>query len=377
MRHGIVIIGSGFAARQLVKNIRKNDITVPLTLIAADSADEYNKPDLSHVMSRGVRADDMTRQRATDFARQFNVRLFPDTLVSDIDIGQRTIKSLGAEWPYDDLVLATGAAAALPAVPGCEHLLTLNSQQEYRAVEGRLRDTRRVVILGGGLIGCELAMDFCRAGKQVTVVDRAAALLSSLMPPEVSARLHHRLSDMGVDIVLGQSLSQLRRDETGLVVALSGGRCIQVDEAISAIGLRAVTELAQRADLVINQGIVVDATLKTSQAHVYALGDCAEINGRLRPFLQPIQLSAMVLAKNLTGQPTTLTLPPMLVTLKTPECPLQLAGDIHCVHEWQMVASAQGMVAKGYDVAKKLRAFVVSELQTPQAFTLLRELAAS
>lgn len=77
MSHGIVIIGSGFAARQLVKNLRKQDCQVAITLIAADSMDEYNKPDLSHVMSLGQRADDMTRQSAGEFAEQYNVRLFP------------------------------------------------------------------------------------------------------------------------------------------------------------------------------------------------------------------------------------------------------------------------------------------------------------
>lgn len=79
MSDGIVIIGSGFAARQLVKNIRKQDPNIPLTLIAADSMDEYNKPDLSHVVSRGQNADDLTLQTAGEFAEQYNLRLFPHT----------------------------------------------------------------------------------------------------------------------------------------------------------------------------------------------------------------------------------------------------------------------------------------------------------
>lgn len=90
MSRGIIIIGSGFAARQLVKNIRKHDANVPLTLIAADSMDEYNKPDLSHVISQSQRADDLTRQSAGEFAEQFNLRLFPHTWVTDIDCGRST-----------------------------------------------------------------------------------------------------------------------------------------------------------------------------------------------------------------------------------------------------------------------------------------------
>ncbi len=169
MSNGIVIIGSGFAARQLVKNIRKQDATIPLTLIAADSMDEYNKPDLSHVISQGQRADDLTRQTAGEFAEQFNLHLFPQTWVTDIDAEARVVKSQNNQWQYDKLVLATGASAFVPPVPGRELMLTLNSQQEYRACETQLRDARRVLIVGGGLIGSELAMDFCRAGKAVTL----------------------------------------------------------------------------------------------------------------------------------------------------------------------------------------------------------------
>lgn len=178
MSRGIIIIGSGFAARQLVKNIRKQDAHVPLTLIAADSMDEYNKPDLSHVISQSQRADDLTRQLAGEFAEQFNLRLFPHTWVADIDADAHVVKSQDKQWQYDKLVLATGATAFVPPITGRELMLTLNSQQEYRACETQLRDAQRVMIVGGGLIGSELAMDFCRAGKTVTLMDNAASLLA-------------------------------------------------------------------------------------------------------------------------------------------------------------------------------------------------------
>ncbi len=87
------------------------------------------------------------------------------------------------------------------------------------------------------------------------------------------------------------------------------------------------TAPARRAGLTINRGVCVDSYLQTSNADIYALGDCAEINGQILPFLQPIQLSAMVLAKNLLGNNTPLKLPAMLVKIKTPELPLHLAGE--------------------------------------------------
>lgn len=297
MSNGIVIIGSGFAARQLVKNIRKQDACIPLTLIAADSMDEYNKPDLSHVISQGQRADDLTRQTAGEFAEQFNLRLFPHTWVTDIDAEAHVVKSQNNQWQYDKLVLATGASAFVPPVPGRELMLTLNSQQEYRACETQLRDARRVLIVGGGLIGSELAMDFCRAGKAVTLIDNAASILASLMPPEVSSRLQHRLTEMGVHLLLKSQLQGLEKTDSGILATLDRQRCIEVDAVIAATGLRPETALARRAGLTINRGVCVDSYLQTSNADIYALGDCAEINGQILPFLQPIQLSAMVLAK--------------------------------------------------------------------------------
>jgi nitric oxide reductase FlRd-NAD(+) reductase len=145
--------------------------------------DEYNKPDLSHVISQSQRADDLTRQSAGSLPNSLICACF-HTWVTDIDADAHVVKSQDKQWQYDKLVLATGASAFVPPVTGRELMLTLNSQQEYRACETQLRDAQRVLIVGGGLIGSELAMDFCRAGKAVTLIDNAASILASLMPPK-------------------------------------------------------------------------------------------------------------------------------------------------------------------------------------------------
>lgn len=373
MNHGIVIIGSGFAARQLVKNIRKQDAAVPLTLIAADSLDEYHKPDLSHVLSLGQCADDLTRQRAGEFGEQFGLRLFPHTRITAIDTAHQTVSSQDNVWRYDKLVLATGASAFVPPVPGHELMLTMNSQQEYRAGETTLRDAQRVLIVGAGLIGTELAMDFCRAGKAVTLVDSAASLLSSLMPPEVSSRLQHCLTEMGVQMLLKSQLASLARTDSGIRVCIDRGRTLEVDAVVAATGLCPETALARRAGLATQRGVVVDNCLQTSHPAIYALGDCAEIAGRVLPFLQPIQIGALYLAKNLLGAQAPLTLPAMLVKVKTPTLPLHLAGDTQRTDlRWQITVEPDGMVAQGLDAQGKLRAFVVSEDRMKEAFALLK-----
>ncbi|WP_312628655.1 NADH:flavorubredoxin reductase NorW [Scandinavium sp.] len=377
MNHGIVIVGSGFAARQLVKNIRKQNVQVPLTLIAADSMDEYNKPDLSHVISRGQQAADLTLQTAGDFAEQYNLRLFPHTRVTDIDAKSKLVYCDGHSICYDKLVLATGAQPFVPPVPGKELMVTLNSQQEYGAAQAELHDAKRVLIVGAGLIGSELAMDCNRAGKAVSVVDNSASILSALMPPEVSSRLQHRLTEMGVHLLLKSQLQGLEKTQSGIRVQLDRNRTIEVDAVIAAAGLRPEIALAQRAGVAVNRGIVVDGTLQTSDSAIYALGDCAEINGSVLPFLQPILLSALTLAKNLLGESGNLKLPPMLVKVKTPDLPLHLAGDTRGVDlRWRIETTVEGMIAQGVDSDDRLRAFVVSEENMKQAFGLLKQLSA-
>ncbi len=112
---------------------------------------------------------------------------------------------------------------------------------------------------------------------------------------------------------------------------------------MAAAGLRPETSLARHAGLQINRGIVVNSQLQTSDPAIYALGDCAEINGVVLPFLQPILLSAMCLSKNLLAQAGELKLPPMLVKVKTPDLPLHLAGDTRRDDlTWNIVAAKEG-----------------------------------
>lgn len=375
MSEDIVIIGSGFAARQLVKHLRQQDKKVTVRVIAADSCDEYIKPELSHVISMRCAPDDLTRQTAAEWAESQNIIVHPFTTVSDIDTESRRIKSSAGEFPYGKLVLATGTSPIVPAVQGADLLCTLNSQQEYRQCATRLMRATRVLIIGGGLIGTELAMDLNRAGKQVTITDRSAGLLSALLPSEISGRLQSRLMHNGVQMKFLTEVTAVAREADTVEATFSDGEKKDYDAIVCAIGLRPDTGLAHKAGIEVHQGIVVDRTLATSVSGIYALGDCAEIDGKRMPYLQPATLAAITLARNLTGQTAKLTLPPMLIKIKTPDMPLQLAGDpAHPAYSWHMTFSPAGLMAKGYDPEGILRAFVVSEDQMKSAFGLLKEL---
>ena len=307
----IVVIGSGFAAQQLVKSLRKLDAEQPIRLITADSGDEYNKPDLSHVVSRGCAAAAMTRQSGSDFAEQQRIALLPHCPVLGIDPARRLVLTEQGEFPYGQLVLATGASAVRPELPGSEHLVTLNSQQEYAAAEGAIQQARRILVLGAGLIGCELAMDMASDGREVTLLDLADSPLSALLPAALSQPLQQALRSQGVSLQFGTGLARIdAQPGDGWRVTLSDGRVSSQDLVIAAIGLR-----------------------------------------------------------------PNLALPPMLVKVKTPRYPLQLAG--HTKGEdlaWQCRWNSHGMVAEARDEAGELCGFVVGGDQMSAAFPLLRQL---
>ena len=375
MTTDIVIIGSGFAARQLVKHLRQQDRTLTIRVIAADSCDEYNKPDLSHVISMRCAADDLSRQTAADWAECQDIMLHPFTTVTDIDTVSRIVKSSAGDFSFGQLVLATGARPLVPVVQGGDLICTLNSQKEYRQCANMLMNAARVLIMGSGLIGTELAMDLNRAGKQVMIIDRCAGLLSALLPPEISGRLEKRLMHNGVQMKFLTEVTQVVREADSLETTFSDGEIKRFDAIVSAIGLCPDTGLAKKAGIEVRHGIVVDRTLTTSVPGIYALGDCAEIDGKMMPYLQPATLAAITLASNLTGQTADLTLPPMLIKIKTPDMPLQLAGDpANPDYNWHMAFSPAGLIAKGYDLQGVLRAFVVSEDHMKSAFGLLKAL---
>ena len=187
--------------------------------------------------------------------------------------------------------------------------------------------------MGAGLIGCEFANDLAASGHSVQVVDPNKLPLALLLPPETSAELQASLSELGVQWHLGTSVVELNRIDGELSVQLANGATQAVDVVLSAIGLRADTTLAKTAGIVTDRGIVVNAALQTSAAHVYALGDNTQyasdsLGGvsRSLPYVMPIMNAARALAQTLNGTETEVRFPVMPVTIKTPALPLVVAA---------------------------------------------------
>lgn len=379
MNPPLIIIGSGFAAYQLVKTLRRKNSDMPIQLFTADNGDEYNKPDLSHVFTRQQKADDLIALSGKAFATQQKIELFANTRVDKIDTDNNTITANGTCYHYSSLVLATGARTFVPVVTGDANgeVITLNSLEEYRVSEQRVRQAQRILIMGGGLIGTELAMDLCSAGKEVQILDPGAHLMANLMPDFVATALEKQLRNDGVQIECLDYVITVEYAQGGLVAITSKGARYKTDCIISAAGLVPNTELAQKAGLTVQRGIVVDKCLRTSVDNIYALGDCAEINGKVMACMQPIILSANALASQLLSGTGELTLPAMMTKVKTPRYPIQSGGNSDTAASWQVNISEQGILAKAYDQGQRLSGFVVTQENISQAFPLLRELQAA
>lgn len=373
----IVIIGSGFASYQLVKTIRRQDSQRPITVITADSGDDYAKPDLSHVFTKGQTAKDLIKMSADEFASSYNITLLHHTRVESIDTAQKTLRCNGVSIAYGQLVLATGAKAFVPPIDGdgAGRIITLNGLEEYRGAQAELSNAKSVLVIGAGLIGTEIAMDLASADRRVILTDRAEALLPSLLPDFISSQLFQSLGNQRVKIELGTQVERLLRAGDHISVTLRNGQEYSVDAVVCAAGLKPNIQLAVESGIKTNCGIVVDRQLRTSDPSIFALGDCAEIEGHLLPFLQPILMSANALAKTLLGQASDVALPPMMVKVKTPRLPIQLSGNTSSADaNWQMEACSEGMTARAFDEEKRLIGFVVTGGHMKQAFSLLRDL---
>ena len=320
----VVVIGSGLSGYNLAREFRKLDKDTPLIVVSRDHAGFYSKPMLSNALAGNKTAATLVMKPADKMAAELNAEVVTNTAVQRIDTAARRVELAdGRLLDYRDLVLALGADPIRLPLQGdaADAVLSVNDLDDYARFAARLDGVTRVAILGAGLIGCEFANDLLARGVVPTVLDLADRPLSRLLPEGASARLRERLEAAGVVFRFGVAAARVDQTGGGLRVSLSDGSTLDCDLVLSAIGLRPRTALAAAAGLAVQRGIVADQCLATSAAHVFAIGDCAEIEGHSLPYVLPIMQQVRALAATLAGTPTKLIYPAMAVTVKTPACP--------------------------------------------------------
>lgn len=324
----IVILGSGLAGYTVAREFRKLDAATPLVIVTRDDGAVYSKPMLSNALAGGRSAAALPTADAATAAGQLNATVLARREVASIDTGARALVFAdGERLEYAKLVLALGAdPIRLPlAGDAADAVMQVNDLQDYARFRDAIERAAHVTILGAGLIGSEFANDLRASGRQVDAIDLAPWPLGRLVPERVGRAFADKLGAAGVRLRLGTSAASVERRDGGLRVKLADGSAIDTDVVLSAIGLRPRTQLAQAAGLKVNRGIVVDRQLRTSAPEVYALGDCAEVDGQVLPFVMPLMNAARALAKTLAGEPTDVRYPAMPVVVKTPAAPLTVS----------------------------------------------------
>jgi len=375
----IVIVGSGLAGYTLLKEIRKRDAETPVTLITADDGTFYSKPNLSNALAAGRTAAALAGASAEKMAADLNATVLTHTRVTAIDAQGRRIRTGNGELEYDRLVLALGADPFPHGLTGsgATDVLAVNDLADYAAFRSALDGRRRVAVLGGGLIGCEFANDLAHAGFAVDVVHLGAWPLERLLPVEAGQRLAERLAALGVTWHFGRSGKSVEQTADGYRIGLDNGDAIVADVVLSAIGLRPRTQLAQAAGIRVGRGIQTGCLLETSAPNVYAMGDCAEVDGLNLPYVQPLMVQARALAATLTGTPTPVAYPAMPVMVKTPAHPVAvLPPRIGAAGGWRVECSDTGICALHVDDSGRLQGFALTGSETGRRNALVKDLAA-
>ncbi|MEW5250102.1 FAD-dependent oxidoreductase [Microbulbifer sp. 2201CG32-9] len=350
----LVIVGTGLAGYNLAREFRKLDKSRPLVLITADDGSCYSKPLLSTSLAHGKTSRQLADASAEEMARELNAEILVHTRVRRIHREARSLEltpqndGQPAFLRYAQLVLATGASPTkLPAIEGdgLARLFRINNLGDYHRFRTALINRRRVLLIGAGLIGCEFANDLVQAGFEVAMVDPLDWPLASLLPEAAGRDLQQALEAAGVTFHGNRKVCQLESSGSGLRATLDRGEVLEADIALAALGLQANTLLAEDAGIGIGRAVRVNRQLRTDDANIFALGDCAEVDGHQLCFVAPLISCARALAKTLAGSPTPVCYGTLPVAVKTTVHPVTLCPPQESAEgSWQWQPHAAGGV---------------------------------
>lgn len=373
----IVIIGTGLAGYNVAKEFRKLDAQTPLIMITSDDGANYSKPMLSTGFTKQKTAAELVMANVGAMADQLNCTIRTFTHVTAINTDAQTVHIGDEIIQYTKLVLALGADVINVPVAGDTegHIFSINDLIDYAKFRTALEGKKRVLIMGAGLIGCEFANDLSNGGYHVELVAPCEWVLPTMLPEKPARAVENGLRSLGVVFHFGPTVSSLKKVSDGLEATLSNGEVVKTDIVISAIGLRPRTALAKAAGLEVNRGIKVNRTLETSAKNVYALGDCAEVDGHVLLYVLPLMSCARALAQTLTGKPTAITYPAMPVGVKTPVTPLTFHPPIGGSEgQWEYEEEGNNVRAYFKNASGELRGFVLTGEATNDKAKLTKEL---
>ncbi|MBG0870011.1 FAD-dependent oxidoreductase [Burkholderia cenocepacia] len=306
----MAIVGAGHAGGRAAQELRACGWRGRIVLIGAEPHPPYERPPLSKGVLTGERSAAQCRLRDAQAWAADRIERIVAT-VERIEPHAREVRVSGGHvFGYDALLLATGGRARRLAIPGAalDGVFALRTLDDAAALGARLVPDARIVLIGGGFIGLEVAASARQRGCRVTVLDAAPRLLGRAVPAAIATRVHALHDEQGVAIRLNRTPVAIERTAGGaLAVVLDDGDTLIADTVVAGIGIEPADELARDAGLAVERGIVVNAQLETSARGIYAAGDVAVFPSALsgQPVRQETwhgaETQAHVAARNMLG----------------------------------------------------------------------------
>jgi 3-phenylpropionate/trans-cinnamate dioxygenase ferredoxin reductase subunit len=339
----VVIVGAGHGGVQAAASLREEGYGGAITLISAEPHLPYQRPPLSKAYLKGNMEADGLPLRAAQFYTERSIDLLLGETATRIDRGARRVElASGKSLAYDCLVLATGARQRPLDVPGIDldGVLVLRDLTDARALRERIDAARRVVVVGAGFIGLEIAATAVGLGGEVTVVEVGPRPLGRAVSPATSAFFLQAHQAFGAQMLLGAGVVALHGQGGAVTqLELSDGSRLPADLAIVGIGILPEDRLAREAGLACDNGIIVDEHLQTSDPRISAIGDCALFPSAVLGFpvrLESVQNAvdqAKTVARRIVGSPEPYVALPWFWSDQG-DLKLQIVGLSHGCDQW-------------------------------------------
>ena len=331
MPEKLVIIGNGMApGRALERLFETSPDKYQVTIFNAEPRVNYDRIMLSPVLSGEKQFDDIIIHGDAWYI-EHGITLYKGHKIVAIDREARTVTSNHGEVAtYDRLVIATGSVPFIIPVPGNDlaGVLTYRDLDDVHAMMLAAKSRGRAVVIGGGLLGLEAAAGLNEQGMDVTIVHVMPTLMERQLDPAAGYLLGEAIKARGIKVLTSANTKQILGDRRVTGLELADGTVLPADLVVMAVGIRPNAALAREAGVAVNRGIVVDAQMRTSDPAIYALGECAEVNGQCFGLVAPLYDMANVLAAQLAGDTTATFTPVATATrLKVTGINLYSAGD--------------------------------------------------
>ncbi|HUT21113.1 MAG TPA: FAD-dependent oxidoreductase [Anaerolineae bacterium] len=304
----VAVVGNGVAGVTTARLLAERDASAEITIFSDERYLYYYRPRLVEVAGNRVTPDEICAYSADWYAER-RIGVVLGTAVTDIDPAEhRLTLSDGSSAGYDRLVLATGASAWVPPILGADMpgVRTLRTMTDALALRDAAEAGTRVLVLGGGLLGLEVAAALSGRGVRVSVVEVSDRLLPRQLDREGAAVLQERIERNGVEIITGDSCMVIQGEGHAQRCVLKSGQVVGFDCIVVSAGARSNTSLAQRAGIACGRGAVVNDRLQTSAPDVFAVGDVAEYEGRIWGIVPAALAQARVVAAQLAGDESVL-----------------------------------------------------------------------